>query len=226
MKLSALTLAAAGFAVLALTSAAMAGSAAAPVKKLKAAGFGSVLARSDRQALYYWQVEKKAGGKVRCTGTCAALWPPLIVRSRTAVPAHVTGIKGTFGVIRRPGGKLQVTYNRLPVYTYVHEGPGEVRCDNVNGWFVVRLSPHSPRRCPHGGSGRNRSSAGRARRERSEQEERAIGRPWVLPIGSRSRWRFHPPLPLAFRLGLAASPYNPRMRLRLTPAPCSVQAAT
>jgi predicted lipoprotein with Yx(FWY)xxD motif len=140
MKLSALTLAAAPFAALALASAAMAGSApAAPVKKLKAAGFGSVLARADRQALYYWQVEKKAGGKVRCTGTCAALWPPLIVRSRTAVAAHVTGIKGTFGVIRRPGGKLQVTYNRLPVYTYVHEGPGEVRCDNVNGWFVVRL---------------------------------------------------------------------------------------
>jgi predicted lipoprotein with Yx(FWY)xxD motif len=110
-----------------------------PVTKLRAAGFGSVLARSDRQALYYWQVEQKAGGKVRCTGTCAALWPPLIVRSRAAVPPRIAGIKGTFGVIRRPGGKLQVTYNRLPVYTYVHEGPGVVRCDNVNGWFVVRL---------------------------------------------------------------------------------------
>jgi predicted lipoprotein with Yx(FWY)xxD motif len=138
MKVSALALTVAAVAALAFASAAMAGPAA-PVKKLKAAGFGFVLARADRQALYYWQVEKKAGGKVRCTGSCAALWPPLIVRSRAAVPAHVTGIKGTFGVIRRPGGKLQVTYNRLPVYTYVHEGPGEVRCDNVNGWFVVRL---------------------------------------------------------------------------------------
>jgi predicted lipoprotein with Yx(FWY)xxD motif len=138
MKVSALVLTVAAVAALAFASAAMAGPAA-PVKKLKAAGFGFVLARADRQALYYWQVEKKSGGKVRCTGTCAALWPPLIVRSRTAVPAHVTGIKGTFGVIRRLGGKLQVTYNRLPVYTYVHEGPGEVRCDNVNGWFVVRL---------------------------------------------------------------------------------------
>jgi len=139
MKVSALALTVAAVAAFALASAAVAGPAAAPVKKLKAAGFGFVLARADRQALYYWQVEKKAGGKVRCTGSCAALWPPLIVRSRAAVPAHVTGIKGTFGVVRRPGGKLQVTYNRLPVYTYVHEGPGEVRCDNVNGWFVVRL---------------------------------------------------------------------------------------
>jgi predicted lipoprotein with Yx(FWY)xxD motif len=139
MKRSALTLMVAAAAALAFAAAPMAGSAAAPVKKLKAAGFGFVLARADRQALYYWQVEKKAGGKVRCTGTCAALWPPLLVGSRAAVSAHVAGIRGTFGVIRRPNGKLQVTYNRLPLYTYVHEGPGVVRCDNVNGWFVVRL---------------------------------------------------------------------------------------
>jgi predicted lipoprotein with Yx(FWY)xxD motif len=110
-----------------------------PATTIRVAGFGPVLARSDRQALYYWQVEKRAGGKIRCTGTCAALWPPLVVRSRAAVPARVPGIKGRLGVIRRPDGRLQVTYNRLPVYTYVHEGPGVVRCDNVNGWFVVRL---------------------------------------------------------------------------------------
>ena len=63
-----------------------------------------------------------------------ALWPPLLVRSVAAVPKRVGGIKGTFGVIRRPNGKLQVTHNGLPVYTYVH-----VRCDNFKGWFVVRL---------------------------------------------------------------------------------------
>jgi predicted lipoprotein with Yx(FWY)xxD motif len=112
---------------------------AVPVTKIRAAGFGTVLARSDRQALYYWQVEKRAGGKIRCVGTCAALWPPLLVRSALAVPKRVAGIRGTFGVIRRPNGKLQVTHNGLPVYTYVHEGPGEVRCDNVGGWFVIRL---------------------------------------------------------------------------------------
>ena len=112
---------------------------AVPVTKIRAAGFGTVLARSDRQALYYWQVEKRAGGKIRCVGTCAALWPPLLVRSASAVPKRVAGIRGTFGVIRRPNGKLQVTHNGLPVYTYVHEGPGEVRCDNVRGWFVIRL---------------------------------------------------------------------------------------
>jgi predicted lipoprotein with Yx(FWY)xxD motif len=139
MKTFVLTTAMVALVALGVASAPMARSEAAPVKRLKAAGFGWVLARADRQALYYWQIEKKAGGKVRCTGSCAALWPPLLVKSRAAVPAHVAGIKGTFGVIRRPNGKLQVTYNRLPVYSYVHEGPGVVRCDNVDGWFVVRL---------------------------------------------------------------------------------------
>jgi predicted lipoprotein with Yx(FWY)xxD motif len=112
---------------------------APPVTKIRAAGFGYVLARRDRQALYYWQVEKRAGGKIRCVGACAAAWPPLLVPSAAAVPKRVAGIRGTFGVIRRPNGRLQVTHNGLAVYTYAHEGPGEVRCDNVDGWFVVRL---------------------------------------------------------------------------------------
>jgi predicted lipoprotein with Yx(FWY)xxD motif len=111
----------------------------APVAKLKTKAFGYVLTRRDHQALYYWDVERKAGAKVRCTGACAKLWPPLVVRSAAAVPRRVAGIKGVFGVVRRPDGRLQVTHDRLPVYTYVHEGPRQVLCDDVNGWFVVRV---------------------------------------------------------------------------------------
>ena len=111
---------------------------AAPVIKLKHPSFGNVLATPKRQALYYWNVEQK-DFKVHCTGSCAQAWPPLIVRSAAAVPKRAAGIKGVFGVVKRPDGKLQVTYNRLPVYTYAHEGPNQVLCDNVGGWFVVRL---------------------------------------------------------------------------------------
>lgn len=113
--------------------------ASSPVIKLQTKTFGSILARRDHQALYFWNVEQQAGGKVRCTAACAQLWPPLLAKSAAAVPKRVAGIKGSFGVIRRPGGKLQVTYNRLPVYTYVHEGPDQVLCDDVDGWFVVRV---------------------------------------------------------------------------------------
>jgi predicted lipoprotein with Yx(FWY)xxD motif len=127
----------------AVPAATWAPAAAAPAKppaiKLPTKEFGNVLSRRDRQALYYWTVEKKAGGKIRCTGSCAALWPPLIVKKAAAVPKRVAGIQGVFGVIRRPGGSLQVTFRGLPVYTYAHEGPGQVLCDDVDGWFVVRV---------------------------------------------------------------------------------------
>ena len=99
--------------------------------------FGPILATPKRQALYYWTAENDF--RIHCKGSCARLWPPLVVRSSASVPRSVAGISGTFGTIRRPDGRLQVTFNRRPVYTYVHEGPTQVLCDDVGGWFVVRL---------------------------------------------------------------------------------------
>jgi predicted lipoprotein with Yx(FWY)xxD motif len=128
----------AAVAALVVASAPMAASRG-PVIRYKDDKFGAILATPKKQALYYWTVEKRAGGKIRCTGACARLWPPLIVKSRTAVPKRIAGIRGTFGVIKRPSGRLQVTHNGLPVYTYIHEAPEQVLCDNVDGWFVVRL---------------------------------------------------------------------------------------
>ena len=55
------------------------------------------------------------------------------------VLADVAGISGTFGVIRRPDGRLQVARNRRPVYSYAHERRDQVLCNDVDGWFVVRL---------------------------------------------------------------------------------------
>ena len=124
--------------VLAVASSAAAATRA-PVIKYKDDRFGAILATPKKQALYFWNVEKRAGGKIRCTGACARAWPPVIVKSRAAVPRRIAGIKGKLGVIRRPNGKLQVTHNGLAVYTYAHEGPEQVLCDNVDGWFVVRL---------------------------------------------------------------------------------------
>jgi predicted lipoprotein with Yx(FWY)xxD motif len=115
------------------------GAAKPPVSSFVDPTFGKVLSRTDKQVLYYWQVEKKAGGKVRCVGACAKAWPPLIVKSAKRVSKRIAGLSGTFGTVRRPDGRLQVTRNKLPVYTYAHERPRQVLCDNVDGWFVVRL---------------------------------------------------------------------------------------
>jgi predicted lipoprotein with Yx(FWY)xxD motif len=130
------------FALLSVLAALAAGSATAAATRATAIRyvddqFGPILATPARQALYTWNAEKDF--KIHCRGSCAKLWPPLVVRRTAVVPAHLAGIKGTFGTIKRPDGRRQVTFNRRPVYTYVHEGPTEVLCNNVGGWFVVRL---------------------------------------------------------------------------------------
>ena len=130
----------AAFAVLGLAAYAQAaGGARKPAIRYVDDRFGAILATPGKKALYYWTVEKRAGGKIRCTGACARAWPPLIVRSKASVPRKLAGIAGTFDTIRRPDGRVQVRHNGRPVYTYAHEGPEQVLCDDVDGWFVVRL---------------------------------------------------------------------------------------
>ena len=131
-----LTVFCAGAAALIVASTTTA-AASAPAIKYRDDQFGPILATPKKQALYYWNVEKRAGGKIRCVGACAKAWPPLYANG--AVPRKIRGISGTFGTIRRPDGRRQVTHNGLAVYTYAHEGPTQVLCNNVNGWFVVRV---------------------------------------------------------------------------------------
>jgi len=109
-----------------------------PVVKVKNGTFGNILQSKNRLPLYYWLREKQAGGKIRCTGECARVWPPLLVKSRSAVPSRLPNVKGTFGVVRRPDGKLQATFRGLPLYAYHNDPPNTVLCNNVDGWFVVR----------------------------------------------------------------------------------------
>jgi predicted lipoprotein with Yx(FWY)xxD motif len=100
--------------------------------------FGRVLFTPRHKALYYWGVEKKAG-RIVCTGLCLKQWPPLIVGSKAAVRRRIAGVRGSFGVIRRPDGRLQVTFNGLALYTYFDDGPNQVLCNNFNHWFVVKV---------------------------------------------------------------------------------------
>jgi predicted lipoprotein with Yx(FWY)xxD motif len=98
---------------------------------------GEVLTRADKQAIYVWNKEPK--GKIRCTGACAKAWPPVYVKQGVVVPMHVKGIMGEFGTVRRADGRRQLTFNRRALYTYAHEKPGQVLCNDVDGWFAVKV---------------------------------------------------------------------------------------
>jgi len=110
-------------------------SGAKPAIEMKTSNLGKVIATPGKHGLYYWNVEKKAGGKIKCTGQCAVAWPPVYVTG--TVQKHIKGVMATFGTIRR-GSKRQLTVNGLPAYTYHNDPKGVVLCDNVDGWFAVR----------------------------------------------------------------------------------------
>ena len=108
-----------------------------PAIVIKTGNLGRVLATPARFGIYYWSVERQAGGRIRCTGQCAVAWPPVYVTG--TVRKHVKGATATFGTIKR-GTKRQLTINGLPAYTYHHDPAGVVLCDDVDGWFAVRPS--------------------------------------------------------------------------------------
>jgi predicted lipoprotein with Yx(FWY)xxD motif len=106
-----------------------------PAIVIRTGNLGKVLATPSRFGIYYWSVERRAGGKIRCTGQCAVAWPPVYVTG--TVQRHIRGVGATFGTIKR-GTKRQLTINGLPAYTYHHDPAGVVLCDDVDGWFAVR----------------------------------------------------------------------------------------
>jgi predicted lipoprotein with Yx(FWY)xxD motif len=85
-----------------------------------------VLTNSKGLTLYTFAPDTK--GKSTCYGSCAQYWPP------APGPAHApSGVTGTLGTIQRTGGGTQVTYNGLPLYTYVGDsGPGQAHGNNIN----------------------------------------------------------------------------------------------
>ena len=61
-----------------------------PAIVIKTNNLGKVLATPSRFGIYYWSVEKQAGGRIRCTGQCAVAWPPVYVTG--TVQKHVKGV--------------------------------------------------------------------------------------------------------------------------------------
>ncbi len=98
----------------------------------------AVLTNAHGLTLYWFAPDTSAAS--RCTGSCAAYWPPV-----TGDPRIGRGIPGRLGTIRRPGGGLQATYDGHPLYTYIGDSrPGQANGNNLdlNGglWYEMRVS--------------------------------------------------------------------------------------
>ena len=110
-------------------------STAGLVKVAKVGKLGNILVTSKGFALYEWTQEKKH--QIKCTGACATTWPPLLVPAHATLAKHIRGAMGTFGVIMRPDGIHQLTYQGKALYTYQGDTkPGEALCQGSEGWYV------------------------------------------------------------------------------------------
>jgi len=97
---------------------------------------GTVVVDGKGMTAYFYDEDVKGSGKSTCSGGCASAWPA--IESDAAKPA-VSGVTGEVGTITGVDGKLQVTVDGRPIYTYAADAkPGDVAGQGVGGvWYVV-----------------------------------------------------------------------------------------
>jgi predicted lipoprotein with Yx(FWY)xxD motif len=123
-------------------AAGLAGAAASITMKstLNSALGSTILVSSAGRTLYHDGSEKR--NTVACVGACAKQWLPLVVTAgaKPVAGAGVTASK--VGVLKRPDGKMQATYNGLPLYLYAGDSKaGQVNGQGVGGiWHVIAPS--------------------------------------------------------------------------------------
>jgi len=79
-----------------------------------------------------------AAGVSNCADDCAKAWPPFTVASADNLSVGM-GMTGKIGTITRADGKIQVTYNDMPLYYFASDAAaGDTTGDKVGGvWNVV-----------------------------------------------------------------------------------------
>jgi predicted lipoprotein with Yx(FWY)xxD motif len=152
-----------GLAVLAITAAgAPARSSLTTVSITNNGVLGTILVTAGRRTLYHESSEPR--NSVKCTGTCASLWPPLLLASG-AKPIPGPGITASLlGTVKRPGGKLQVTYRGLALYLYSGDAKaGQVKGQGVGGvWHAIAPSGLLVTKAATTSAGTTGSSTGKA----------------------------------------------------------------
>jgi predicted lipoprotein with Yx(FWY)xxD motif len=113
---------------------------------------GRILVDARGRTLYLFARDNH--GKSACNGQCVGYWPPLIASGE---PRAGVGVKASLlGTTKRSDGRLQVTYNRHPLYTFVKD----TRKGQTNGegldtfgaqWFA--LSPTGAKIAKAGAAG-------------------------------------------------------------------------
>jgi len=105
---------------------------------LRKTTLGMILVSSTGRTLYLFA--KDRSGRSACTSSCAKYWPPLVSRAK---PTAGPGVKAPLlGTTKRSDGRLQVTYNKHPLYTFaLDKQAGQVNGEGSSNfgakWYAV-----------------------------------------------------------------------------------------
>ena len=134
----ALVLATAVFGALALQDVAWSQDTTNGTVTVRSSDYGRILFDGSNRVLYAFT--RDPSQKSTCYGACAAAWPPYVVRGRPK--AGQGAVRSLLGTTTRRDGRRQLTYAGKPLYYYVHDGPGQVLCQDVREygglWLVIR----------------------------------------------------------------------------------------
>ena len=97
-------------------------------------GGGSSMGSTASNSTATTVASKRIDGRsvLRCTGACLQFWEPLTIDGGQP-SGSVTD--GTLGVLARPDGKTQVTFNGDPVYRFVEDSSGTIKGDGLSDAF-------------------------------------------------------------------------------------------
>jgi predicted lipoprotein with Yx(FWY)xxD motif len=101
--------------------------AAATTGNLKTTTIGGATVLTNAKGFTLYSFAPDTPTKSNCNGTCAQNWPPV------KGPATASGVKGTFGTIKRSDGSTQATFDGHPLYTFVGDtAPGQAKGNGLN----------------------------------------------------------------------------------------------
>ena len=121
------------------SSGASGGHIAAAADSLKTAKIGGATVLTSVKGFTLYSFAPDTPTTSKCNGTCAQNWPPV------KGAASASGVKGTFGTIKRSNGSVQATFDGHPLYTFVGDtAPGQNKGNGLNAagglWHEITTS--------------------------------------------------------------------------------------
>ncbi|MBB6399951.1 putative lipoprotein with Yx(FWY)xxD motif [Actinomadura coerulea] len=131
---------------------------AAPGGTMKTASVGALgQIVVDGQARTVYLFQKDTGTTSSCSGSCAAVWPPVTTTGKPQAGSGADAAK--LGTTKRSDGRTEVTYSGHPLYYYAPDGgaSGSAKGQGLNQfgakWYVLSPSGAPVTQQPSGGGG-------------------------------------------------------------------------